>query len=214
MTSLAELQNSPEKIIERLQHNDTESVHYEITVYDKFGFHASGIFKSFDENTNTISILIDKDILFFNMHFLAHILVHDANKHSNFLSGKSLLKINSDYSTINLDEKIDLLVQMLNKNYDLFSQFIIDEQLELSKLEIERISILIDHLSNNITNLAKDDFSLLQLKKINAIHIKNNSDIKFSMRESNSKIFITFSYKEDLPIGINNLIEKGFNKIL
>lgn len=215
MFNISRLENSPEKIIKRLNESHLSlSTKFTITVFDQFGLKVTGNFNSFDESTNILSLKIDDNILFFNIKFLAHLMLHDSDKHEEFLSGKEPSKVKVNNSNINLDEKIDLLLQMLSKNYDLPLKIKIEEVNKLNNKNKENISTLIDCLSNSLTALANDEFSLSQLKEINAINIKYNKDIKFSMRTSNSEVYVSVNYDDELPTGLNNLIEKGFNKVL
>lgn len=208
--------NSPINLLERMQNGkDDFNTNFSISALDQFGNKSSGIFHSLD-STSTILTLIDEDnnITFFNVKYIAHLILHDSELHSNFIAGNLPEKKKKNESPINLNEKIDLLVEMLNKSYSLVFYFKFDESDDLNKLEKENISILLDSLVDNIKDLASDDFSMSLLKKVKGFHINDKKDIDFSMRMVENTIHINYNVNNQLPKNISNLIEKGFNKVL
>jgi len=208
--------NSPINLLERMQNGkDDFNTNFSISALDQFGNKSSGIFHSLD-STSTILTLIDEDnnITFFNVKYIAHLILHDSELHSNFIAGNLPEKKKKNESPINLNEKIDLLVEMLNKSYSLVFYFKLDESDDLNKLEKENISILLDSLVDNIKDLTSDDFSMSLLKKVKGFHINDKKDIDFSMRMVENTIHINYNVNNQLPKNISNLIEKGFNKVL
>lgn len=208
--------NSPIKLLERMKNSkDDFNANFSISVLDQFGNKLSGIFYSLDANS-IILTLIDEDHnkTFFNVKYIAHLILHDSNLHSNFIDVNLPEKKKENKSSVNLDEKIDLLIEMLNKNYSLVFDFKFDRSDNLNKLETENISILLDFIVDNIKDLVSDDFSMSSLKKVKSFHFKDKKDINFSMRISEKIICINFNFNEQLPKNINHLIEKGFNKAL
>ncbi|MCO7252217.1 hypothetical protein [Pseudoalteromonas sp. Ps84H-4] len=79
-------------------------------------------------------------------------------------------------------------------------------------MEAEKLSIIIDYLTEKIKKLTNDDFTLSAINKVHTFHIKNDETSKFNLKLNNKTI--TISYSEPLPHSINQLIEKGLNRTL
>lgn len=207
---------SPKNIISRFQESKLEErSEFSITIYDKFGNNFSGFFEQLSTTSNTV-LISDKsnNLIFFDVDHLTHVTLHDAHLHLNFLQHSAPIKKITENSNIDLDERIQLLQQMLQKNYSLNFQFSLDEINNRNKIESENIAILLDFLSENIKELACDDFNLSALKKVSSFNIINTTQTKFSLKLSEGIISIHINFEEKLPFNINNLIEKGFNRVL
>lgn len=208
--------NTPVKLLERMQNSKIEfDADFSVSLFDQAGNSLSGIFESVDTNAN-IATLIDEyqNAIFFNVKFISHLVIHNSDKHSDFIAGNIPSKKQTKTETINLKEKIDLLVEMLNKNYRLPLTITFDESYHYSNVKAENISILLDCLSENIRELASDDFTMSALKKVSGFNFESREDIKFNMRMSDSIVYITTDFDEQLPKNINHLVEKGLNNTL
>ena len=208
--------NTPLKLLERMQNSKNDfNIDFKVSVFDQFGNKYSGIFDSLDSNSSLLTLIDSSDdITFFNMKYITHLILHDSSTHSNFIAGNLPQKNKNNKELINIDEKTDLIKEMLNKNYSLEFEFKYDGCDKLNKTETEKISTLLDFLTENIKDLASDDFFMSSLKKVKEFHFHDKKDVKFSMRLSGAEIYITMDFNQQLPKNINNLIEKGFNKVL
>lgn len=101
---------------------------------------------------------------------------------------------------------------MLKLSYNIDLKFVIDKC--NNSMEAEKLSIIIDYLTENIKKLTNDDFTLSAINKVHTFHIKNDENSKFNLKLNNKTITIKISYSEPLPHSINQLIEKGLNRTL
>lgn len=208
--------NTSLKLLERMQNSKNDyDINFKVSVFDQFGNKYSGFFDSLESNSSLLTLIDNSDdITFFNIKYITHLILHDSSNHSNFIAGDLPQKSKNTKELINLDEKTDLIREMLNRNYSLEFEFKYDKCDKLNKIETESISILLDFLTENIKDLASDDFFMSALKKVKEFHFHDKRDVKFSMRLTGAEIYITMDFNQQLPKNINNLIEKGFNKIL
>lgn len=207
---------TPINMLNRFQESKSkEHNEFSITIYDKFGNNFNGFFEQLSTISNTV-LISDKsgNFIFFDIDHLAHVVLHDAQLHLNFLQYSAPTKKVTENSNIDLDERIQLLQQMLQKNYSLSFQFSIDQINKNNKIESENIAVLLDFLSENIRSLASDDFNLTALKKVSSFHIINTTQTKFSLKLNEETISIYINFEDKLPFNINELIEKGFNRVL
>lgn len=203
---------TPANMLNRLQDSKSaENIEFSITVYDASGSSFNGLFEQISSDTLLIS---DKSgsTIFFDVNHLTHLVLHDPQLHLRFLQYSAPTKKIKNDSYIDLTERIQLLQQMLEKNYSLAFSFSIDNCNK--EIEAERVAILLDFLSANIKELAYDEFNLTALKKVSSFHIANTQKTKFSLKFNKEAITIYINFKEELPKNINDLIEKGFNRVL
>ena len=100
------------------------NIDFKVSVFDQFGNKYSGIFDSLDSNSSLLTLIDSSDdITFFNMKYITHLILHDSSTHSNFIAGNLPQKNKNNKELINIDEKTDLIKEMLNKNYSLEFEF-------------------------------------------------------------------------------------------
>ncbi len=208
--------NTPNKLLELMHTSKVEfGTDFSISLFDQSGNSFTGFFESLDTNTNIVTLVDEyKNAIFFNIKFITHLVLHNSEKHSDFIAGNTPSKKQAKTEIVNLNEKVDLLIKMLHKNYKLPLTIAFDESYHYSNVKAENISILLDCLSENIRELASDEFTMLALKKVSGFNFESREEVKFNMRMSDSIVYITTDFDEQLPKNINHLVEKGLNNTL
>lgn len=199
---------SPIDLISRLINQESS---FEVTLFDKFGNNFTGRLEELSEKSNTVLISDkDKNKTIFDLNYATHVTIKDQNSTVNLFKNLETKQPTSEI--IDIDEIINLTSEMFKSSYDLEFKFFADKY--NNNVEAEKVSIVIDYLTENIKKLTNDDFTLSAINKVHTFHIKNDEMSKFNLKLNNKTITIKINYSEPLPHNINQLIEKGLNRTL